>query len=128
MSFSLEDFVRESNRIEGIHRKPTQLEMDAHAAFLVQRDISVGTLEAFVGVVAGKPLRDIPGMDVRVGKHFPPPVALASKENFSAYWIISAASRQRRGPLLRTRSIINTKPCTHSWTATAGRAASCGFG
>lgn len=71
--FSLEDFVRESNRIEGIHRKPTQLEMDAHAALLVMRDMNVGTLESFVGIVAGKPLRRSPGMNVRVGSHIAPP-------------------------------------------------------
>lgn len=71
--FTLEDFVRESNRIEGILREPTQLEMDAHETFLVMRDISVGTLEAFVGVVAGKSLRRAVGMDVRVGSHVAPP-------------------------------------------------------
>ncbi len=72
MRFTLDDFVRESNRIEGIHRKPTQLEMDAHAAFLVMREMSVGTIEAFVGIVAGKPLRREPYMNVRVGSHTPP--------------------------------------------------------
>lgn len=66
-------FVDESNRIEGIHRKPTLDEVQAHARFLVLQTVTVADMELFVSVVAGKPLRRKPGMDVRVGRHVPPP-------------------------------------------------------
>ncbi len=67
-------FVEQSNLIEGIERKPTIAEFDAHKRFLALDRITIANLEAFVDVVApGKPLRDKPGMNVRVGSHFPPP-------------------------------------------------------
>lgn len=67
-------FVTESNRIEGILRSPTHEEVQAHLVFLMQDEIEVSDLEKFVAVVApGKLLRSEPGMNVRVGSHFPPP-------------------------------------------------------
>lgn len=66
-------FIRESNRIEGIHREPTEGELAAHKTLLAEHAMSVKALERFVADVAGRPLRDKPGMDVRVGSHFPPP-------------------------------------------------------
>ena len=74
MTFSLEDFVRESNRIEGILRGPTGAEIDAHAAFLYLPRPKVSDLEGFVSVVApGHRLRDQHGLNVRVGNHIAPP-------------------------------------------------------
>lgn len=68
----LREFVRESNRIEGINRLPTVAEMKAHADFLTLRTVTVGDLQAFVSRIApGKPLRSQPGMNVRVGNHTP---------------------------------------------------------
>lgn len=73
---SLIEFIKESNRIEGINRAPTEAEITAHVEFL---DHSAGTLDIaalkdFVKVVApGKPLRDKAGRDVRVGNHIAPP-------------------------------------------------------
>ena len=66
-------FVTESNRIEGIHRKPTMAELRAHCVLLSYPMLSVHHIEAFVDVVApGKPLRRRAGMDVRVGAHIAP--------------------------------------------------------
>lgn len=69
----LHGFVVESNRIEGIDRPPMQSEMDAHAAFLALRTITVDALAGFVHAVAGASLRCYEGMNVRVGPHLPPP-------------------------------------------------------
>jgi hypothetical protein len=73
IKFTLAAFVRESNRIEGILRDPTTAEIKAHETLLACPTISIPDLEAFVSVVApGKELRRQPGMNVRVGNHFPP--------------------------------------------------------
>jgi hypothetical protein len=69
---TLADFVRESNRIEGIHRDPTPTELHAHERLLGLDSVTVGELEDFVHRVAGAELRRVPGMDVRVGRHVPP--------------------------------------------------------
>jgi hypothetical protein len=71
--FSLEDFVRESNRIEGIATvSPT--EVGAHEAFLT-RPVTIDSLIALVGVLQPNALfRDRPGISgVRVGNHIAPP-------------------------------------------------------
>lgn len=67
------DFVRESNRIEGILREPTNDEMMAHGAIINLESITTNDLEGFVGVVApGHRLRDRVGLNVRVGDHIAP--------------------------------------------------------
>lgn len=63
---SLIDFVRESNRIEGITREPLGPEIKAHAMFLNLARPRVADLENFVNIVAGAPLRNREGMNVRV--------------------------------------------------------------
>lgn len=73
-AFTLEDFVRESNRIEGIHRKPTATEINAHRALLQLNRVEIGHLEGFVMVVQpGAKLRATRGMNVRVADHRPWP-------------------------------------------------------
>jgi hypothetical protein len=73
VAFTLDDFVRESNRIEGILRDPTPAEIAAHEAFLDLPVIGVRGLEAFVAVIApGKPMRRFMGQNVRVGNHIAP--------------------------------------------------------
>jgi hypothetical protein len=67
------DFIRESNRIEGILRAPTDYEITAHEEFLDLPEIRVPEMEEFVKEVAARPLRERVGMDVRVGPHRPPP-------------------------------------------------------
>jgi hypothetical protein len=67
-------FVEQSNLIEGIQRKPTDAEFEAHKRFLELDNITIPDLQAFVDVVApGKKLRSLEGMNVRVGNHIAPP-------------------------------------------------------
>lgn len=69
----LEGFVRESNKIEGIHRPPTDAEIDAHKTILSKMAITVADLEAFVSAVQpGAILRRTRGLNVRVGDHTAP--------------------------------------------------------
>lgn len=69
----LRKFVIESNLIEGINRDPTADEIDAHSRVLRLFSISATTLGDFQAVVApGKPLREKPGMNVRVGNYIAP--------------------------------------------------------
>lgn len=70
--FTLSDFVRESNRIEGIVREPTVDEIQAHEHLLSLPGIHLGHMEAFVETIAGAPLRRRRGMNVRVGDHIAP--------------------------------------------------------
>ena len=73
-AYTLEDFIRESNRIEGLHHEPTQPEIDVHAAFLVLRTVTVADLELFVAVIQPDAvLRRRYGQNVLVGNHKPPP-------------------------------------------------------
>ena len=67
----LVDFIRESNRIEGIVREPHDHEIMAHRRVLVLDKITIDDIKHFVATVAGAPLRDQPGMDVRIGNHIP---------------------------------------------------------
>lgn len=70
----LELFVRESNRIEGINRDPTDAEIDATRDFLDLEVVTIGNLARFVNACApGASLRLHEGMDVYVGDHEPPP-------------------------------------------------------
>lgn len=72
--FTLLDFIRESNRIEGISRPATADEIGAHEYILSVRQITPAMMIDFVDAVApGKPLRLSPGMNVRVGNHIAPP-------------------------------------------------------
>jgi Fic family protein len=71
---NLINFVRESNRIEGIIREPTRQEIDAHDSLLSQFTMRATLLGNFQRVVApGMPLRERDGMDVRVGHYYAPP-------------------------------------------------------
>lgn len=70
--FTLADFVTESNRIEGL-RPATPQEVEAHWVLLAAPMVSVPTLTQFVWTITEAPLRVVPGMDVRVGNHHPPP-------------------------------------------------------
>src|SRR5690348_17464494 len=74
-AFTLRDFVRESNRIEGIHYSGRQLAADiaAHEDFLSRDILTVPGICAFaLRVTRGEGrLRNREGMDVRVGNHLP---------------------------------------------------------
>lgn len=68
------DFVRESNRIEGILRDPTEQEVCAFLDFLELSRPTVADLERFVSIYQpGAILRREPNLNVRVGRHIAPP-------------------------------------------------------
>ncbi len=69
--FNLKDFIRESNRIEGIHREPTKIELGAYEKFLSWKEITINRLENFVMEICGAELRSKRGMNVYVGNHTP---------------------------------------------------------
>lgn len=66
------NFITESNRIEGIIRRPTKGEIAAHENFLALDPTSPVVMNAFVWDVARAELRIHPGMNVQVGSHIPP--------------------------------------------------------
>lgn len=73
MSLKLDEFVRESNKIEGILRDPTPLEIEWTEWFVQDAPLCVGHLGQLVEIYQpGHCLRTRVGCDVRVGNHFPP--------------------------------------------------------
>lgn len=69
----LRTFTEESNRIEGIIRKPRPYEIAALGQLLQQDPVDVMDVEAFVKAIApGHRLRSYPGLNVRVGKYEAP--------------------------------------------------------
>ena len=67
------DFIVESNKIEGILRDPTEEEMKEFFRFMELPLITVEELQKFVSVYQpNAKLRDKYGMDVRVGRYYPP--------------------------------------------------------
>lgn len=71
----IEAFVSESNRIEGIHRAPTNAEIKAHTSLIRRKRVKVEHVESIVAVCQPdarlRSSPDIPG--VRVGSHIAPP-------------------------------------------------------
>lgn len=73
MTFSLEDFVAESNRIEGIS-STSETQIEAHRKFLEFPKITISVLEDFVSIVQpGATLRRSSNQNVRVGGYIAPP-------------------------------------------------------
>ena len=86
MMLTLKDFVIESNRVEGINRKPLQAELDAHNDFVRLEKLTTADVEKFVTACTsfrgtlryskrffgGAVLRRQVGMDVTVGGYTPP--------------------------------------------------------
>lgn len=73
MTTDIANFVRESNDIEGIFRRPYEWEVAAHHMILDAPELTTDHLEEFVAVVQpGAVLRCDPGMNVRVGQHIAP--------------------------------------------------------
>ncbi len=76
-SDELSRFVEESNRIEGIHRKPTEDELRATCDFIELSVVQILDMERLVEVYAsGARLREKADMDVQVGRHQPQPGGL----------------------------------------------------
>ena len=71
--FTLEDFIRESNRIEGINREATSEEIREYKIILALDNLSVQDMEQFVFFVADARLRRKVGINVQVGGHIPSP-------------------------------------------------------
>ena len=71
---NIKGFVAESNRIEGILRKPTNAEIEEHERFVALDKLTVEEVRRFLSVYQpDAELRDRIGMDVRVGRYHPPP-------------------------------------------------------
>ena len=69
----MENFVRESNKIEGIMRDPTPHEIEAHIDFVSLTEVTPETLAVFVSVIQPDAvLRDRVGLNVQVGSYIPP--------------------------------------------------------
>ena len=66
-------FVRESNRIEGIYREPIEEEITAHARFLRSSATVMDLIEFVAAVQPDAVLRNRAGLDVVVGRYYPPP-------------------------------------------------------
>ena len=71
----VETFVRESNRIEGITREPSNDEINAHEQLMRMTRVSIEHVQRFVSVCQpGAVLRDRATIHgVRVGSHVAPP-------------------------------------------------------
>lgn len=70
----IKDFVRESNRIEGILRDPMEQEVEALIAFVALKRVTISDLVAFVAIYQPDAvLRDKRGLNVYVGNHVPMP-------------------------------------------------------
>lgn len=68
--WTLEDFIRESNRIEGILRDPLPSEIVAHKKLLAFEVVTVSVLEEFVAIVQpGAVLRRESWQNMYVGNH-----------------------------------------------------------
>ena len=85
IEFTLADFVRESNRIEGILRTPYNAEIEAHKRFLQAPAVTVAGLVELVSVIQpGAVLRDRLGLNVRIGSHYPMPGSPRVREELEA--------------------------------------------
>lgn len=73
MAGLIDDFIRESNKIEGILRDPTRREIEAHDHLLALSEPTVADMRAFVSAVQPDAiLRDKTALNVRVGNHIAP--------------------------------------------------------
>lgn len=69
----LENFIVESNAIEGIYREPRSEEKIATAKFLKLDEITLQDVVDFVSACQpGAMLRDMEGLNVTIGNHTPP--------------------------------------------------------
>lgn len=67
------NFVKESNAIENIFREPTDTEIEEFQRFINLSKITINELKKFVSVYQpNAKLRSEYGMNVRVGKYYPP--------------------------------------------------------
>ena len=68
-----EDFILESNAIEGIYQDITKEDIDEHNRFMHLKEITVDDLLNYLAVhQPDAELRDKKGMNVRIGSYYPP--------------------------------------------------------
>ena len=73
-------FICESNHIEGIHRDPTEGEIEEFERFMGQDEITLADMIQFVSIYQpDAELRDRPGMNVTVGGYHPPAGCISVK-------------------------------------------------
>lgn len=73
MIFTPIDFIRESNRIEGIHREPKKSEIAEYERFMAREEITLTDMIQFVSTYQpGAKLREHRGMNVQIGNYIPP--------------------------------------------------------
>ncbi len=95
--FSIEDMVRESNRIENIHRDPTPEEIQAHISFMKLPKLEISDVEGFVRACQPDArLRIYPHLNVRVGEHYPPSGGQSILYKLAD--ILNHAFRERQSP------------------------------
>lgn len=74
----MQNFIRESNAIEGIYRAPSTLEVSSFRIFMETPELTFDDVLVLQAVFApAKPLRSEPYMNVRVGNHIAPPGGIA---------------------------------------------------
>lgn len=67
------NFIKESNKIEGINRSPTSEEITEHKRFIRLEKVTIADLEQFVSIYQPTArLRNMAGLNVRVGSHLAP--------------------------------------------------------
>lgn len=89
------EFVRESNRIEGIHRDPTDEEVAEHRRFLALKRVTVKELQRFVKVYQPDAvLRDKIELNVRVGSYVAPSGGIEIRSRLNA--LITYANNSKR--------------------------------
>lgn len=80
------NFVKESNKIEGIIREPTPPEIKAFTYFLTLPQLTIEDVVTFVSAIQPDAvLRNKKGLDVRVGNHFPPKGGDDIKNTLNSY-------------------------------------------
>lgn len=93
----INEFIRESNKIEGILRDPTKEEIKEMRRFVGLETVGVTDLIRFVCVYQpDAKLRTLPGMDVRVGSHIAPLGSFYIKEYLER--ILEDCTSGRVGP------------------------------
>ena len=72
-SYDYDNFIIESNKIEGIVRAPTKSEAKEFERFMELPIVTLNDLIRFVGIYQpGTKIRNKVGLNVRVGNHLPP--------------------------------------------------------
>ncbi len=80
---ALKEFVRESNKIEGLDRSPMTYEMQAHQDLLSVEKLIVQDLEIFALTVARGKLRNRKGMNLRIGHTMAPKGGMTVTESLT---------------------------------------------